>query len=150
MNKAVAWCLLICFTAIMLALVICYPTAISDHNEFLHHFVNQELLALLGIIMTITLASAANLHLEFNKIEERHKKRALTGTRAKVKQAANCLIVLFTVSVAIVVCKPLMDETERLQAVFNGAALFVVLWNVMILVELTQLTFAIKPEIDLN
>lgn len=148
MSKAVPWCILICFAALMLALSACYPSAISDKNDFLHHFVNQELLALLGIIITITLASAASLHLEFNKIEERHQKRALTGTRAKVKQAANCLIILFLVSVALVVCKPLLAETEHIQAVFNGAALFILLWNILLLTELTLAAFDIKPEIN--
>ncbi len=132
----------------MLAGAICKPAMISDDNEFLHHFVNQELLALLGIIMTITLASAANLHLEFNKIEERHQKRELTNTRRKVKEAANCLIILFLVSVVVVVVKPLLNGNEHVQALFNGAALLIVLWNVLILVELTQLTFAIQPEFN--
>ena len=147
MSKAVPWCILICFGALILALSACYPSVLSDHNEFLLHFVNQELLALLGIIMTITLASAANLHLEFNKIEERHQKRALTSTRAKVKQAANCLIVLFVVSVALVVCKPLFGEGEHIQAVLNGAALFILLWNILLLAEMTLAAFDIKPEI---
>ena len=98
--------------------------------------------------MTITLASAANLHLEFNKIEERHQKRELTNTRRKVKEAANCLIILFLVSVVVVVVKPLLNGNEHVQALFNGAALLIVLWNVLILVELTQLTFAIQPEFN--
>jgi hypothetical protein len=112
----------------------------------MHHFVNQELLALLGIIMTITLASAASLHLEFNKIEERHNKRGLVETRRGVKQGAMCLIVLFTVSVFLVVIKPLVHDSEIIQALFNGSAVFILLWNVLILLELTQLAFAIQPE----
>jgi hypothetical protein len=52
------------------------PSLLADSNGFLLNFVNQELLAILGIIMTITLASAASLHLEFNKIEEKYQKVA--------------------------------------------------------------------------
>ena len=61
--------------AVVLICAIYNPSYLSDKNEFMHHFVNHELLALLGIIMTITLASAASLHLEFNKIEERYFER---------------------------------------------------------------------------
>ena len=98
MTRSIAICTLIAAIAVVLICAIYNPSYLSDQNEFLHHFVNQELLTLLGIIMTITLASAASLHLEFNKIEERYKKRGLSNTRRGVAQGAYCLIALFLAS----------------------------------------------------
>jgi hypothetical protein len=146
MTRSISWCILISIAAVVIVCAVYNPSILSDKNDFLHHFVNQELLALLGIIMTITLASAANLHLEFNKIEERHKRAGLIETRRGVKQGAYCLIILFAISVAVVVTKPLFHESESMQTIFNGTALVVLIWNVLILLELTQLAFAIKPE----
>ena len=148
MTRSISYCLLIAALTVVVVCTVMRPDLLSDHNEFLAHFVNQELLALLVIIMTITLASAANLHLEFNKIEERYKKRGLTKTRHGVRQGAYFLIWLVSFSIVIVVLKPILADGAALQSAFNGAALVVLLWNVLILVELTQLAFSIQPEIE--
>ena len=148
MTRTIGFCALICAATLVAVVAACCPSAMSDKNDFLHHFVNHELLGLLGIIMTITLASAANLHLEFNKIEERFRHRGLTKTRRGVVQSAYCLIGLFFVSVVIVVAKPIASHSEVSEALFNGAALFVLLWNILILIEITQMAFAIGPTID--
>jgi hypothetical protein len=133
--------------AVVLVCAIYNPSYLSDHNEFTRHFAGFEVLELLGIIMTITLASAANLHLEFNKIEEKYNHPGLTKTRRGVMQGAFFLIGLFLFAGAIVVVKPLMPDSETLQAIVNGIVLIIVLFNVLILLELTQLAFAIQPEI---
>jgi hypothetical protein len=148
MTRTIGFCTLICAATIVIVIAASSLSMISDKNDFLHHFVNHELLSLLGIIMTITLASAANLHLEFNKIEERFKQRGLTKTRHGVMQSAYCLIGLFFISVVIVVTKPIAAHNEVSEALFNGAALFVLLWNILILIEITQMAFAIRPTIE--
>jgi hypothetical protein len=146
MTRSISWCILICAFAILLICAVVKPSLIADNNTFLSNFVNHELLAVLGIIMTITLASAASLHLEFNKIEERHKKRGLMETRRGVKQGAYCLIILFVVAVLLVVVKPFTRGMPTLEALFNGLGLMTLLWSVLVLAELTQLAFAIQPE----
>ena len=149
MTRSIAICTLIAAIAVVLICAIYNPSYLSDQNEFLHHFVNQELfLTLLGIIMTITLASAASLHLEFNKIEERYKKRGLSNTRRGVAQGAYCLIALFLAATVLVVVKPLLPHSDTAESLVNGIALILVLFNVLILLELTQLAFAIQPQID--
>ena len=148
MTRNIAICSLIAAFAVVLICAIYNPAYLSDKNTFMHHFVNHELLALLGIIMTITLASAASLHLEFNKIEEKFQKRGLTSTRRAVMQGAYGLIFGFLLAVVIVVFKPLLPHSEGAEAVANGLALIILLFNVLILLDLTQLAFAIKPEID--
>lgn len=148
MTRTIGFCALICGATLVAVLAAYNPAVISDKNDFLHHFVNQELLGLLGIIMTITLASIASLHLEFNKIEERYQRRGLTRSRQGIMQNAFCLIGLFFVSVVIVVAKPVTHGGDAGEALFNGAALLVLLWNILILIEITETAFAIKPHID--
>ena len=63
---------------------------LSYANPFLKGFVNPKLLSFLGVIVTITLASAANLHIELNKIEEAAGKSAFVNTRVSIKRSARC------------------------------------------------------------
>lgn len=147
MTRNIAISSLIAALAVVLVCAIYNPSYLSDQNTFMHHFVNHELLALLGIIMTITLASAASLHLEFNKIEERYQRRGLTKTRRGVVQGAYALIALFLLAVALVVFKPLFPHSESAEALINGVAVIVLIFNVLILLEMTQLAFAIQPHI---
>src|SRR5262245_21062879 len=123
MTRNIAICSLIAALAVVLICAIYNPSYLSDKNEFMHHFVNHELLALLGIIMTITLASAAQLHLEFNKFEEKMRKRFLTKTRQGVIHGAFGLIFGFLLAIAVVVLKPLLPHSEGAEAIANGLAL---------------------------
>lgn len=148
MTKSISVCSLIASLAVMMICAIYKPAFLNDQNAFLHHFIDKELLGLLVIIITITLASAASLHLEFNKIEEQFKKRGLTKTRHGVRQGAYCLIVLFLIAIVLVVVKPLIPHSEVGEALFNGFGLLILFWNVLILLELTQLAFAIEPRIE--
>jgi hypothetical protein len=148
MTPNIAICTLICAAVLMVVLTVVDATILSDHNRFLKDFVNQELLAILGVILAITLASAASLHLEFNKIEERFGRAGLGKAREGVKSAAYCLIGLFLASVVLVVTKPLFgDDAEKTLSLINGAALFILLWNVLLLIELTQAAFSIQPRL---
>lgn len=148
MTRSIAICSLIAALAVVLVCANYNPSFLSDKNRFMQHFVNHELLAILGIIMTITLASAAQLHLEFNKFEEKAKRRFLTKTRQGVVHGAFSLIFAFLIAVVIVVLKPLLPHSEGAEALANGLALILLLFNVLVLLDLTQLAFAIRPQID--
>ena len=84
MNKTVMRCIVICAVAVWIILSLAVPWVLADTNAFLKGFVNPKLLSLLGVIVTITLASAANLHIELNKIEEAAGKSAFVNTRVSI------------------------------------------------------------------
>jgi len=122
------------------------PWVLGDNNTFLKNFVNQELLNVLGVFVAITLASTANLHLEFNNIEYAVHKTFLTGTRAAVKKSAFSMIVLFALAVVVVVVKPLFNTSSEITMSFmNGLALLIILFNILVLTDLTKLVFKIEP-----
>ncbi len=83
------------------------PQYLSDENKFLKDFVNQNALQTLGFIVTITLASAASLHLELNKLED-NTGLAFVRTRSSVRKSAYALLVLLAATVVLVVAKPLL------------------------------------------
>lgn len=149
MSRAVAYCSLIVFMGVVFAISFSAPGILSDKNQFLKGFVTQEILAILAVIVSITLASTSSLHLELNKIEERHGIRGFVKTRGGVKQAAYFLIALLVAAVVLVVTKAAMADflPETGEALLNGIALFILFWNVLILISITQAIFSIKPSI---
>jgi hypothetical protein len=150
MSRAIAYCALICVACTLLITTLVAPNILNDENEFLKGFVNHELLALLGVILAITLASGGQIHLSFNQIEEHYKKPgALAAARRGVKTACFWLLALFFMAIVIVVLKPLLPESASWgRAFLNAAALFIIFWNVLILIEIVQTVFAITPRVD--
>lgn len=138
---------IIIFTFVAVALLVLSITApwtLSDKNTFLEGFVNHEFLNFLGVVVTISLASAGNIHLEFNKIEEKAKQKFLSEPRKAIKTSAYCLILSLICGVVLVVVKPLVCEGEIAEAVFNSLCLLIVLFNAFILYDLTKLVFNIE------
>lgn len=147
MNKTIARCTFISASIAWIVLSLTEPWVLGDSNRFLKNFVNHEILNFLGVIVAITLASSANIHLEFNKIEERAKERILSRTRISVKKSAFWLIGMLVLSIIIVVSKPHFGTSDIATSLVNGAALLIILFNVLILIDLTQLVFSIEPHI---
>lgn len=147
MTKTISFVILIVLAGLVLACAIAAPDILSDSNKFMSDFVGPEFLGVLGVILAITLASSAQLHLEFNKIEESYGARGLTKTRGSVRQDTYALIFLFALGIAIVVFKSLLASQLWSQTIFNGFAIIVVVANVLLLVDLTRTTFAIPPHI---
>jgi hypothetical protein len=149
MNKTISRCALIAATATWIILSLCSPSALSDKNTFLKGFVNHELLSFLGVLVTITLASAANLHLTLNRLEENVGARVFTATRSAVKRSAYWLIGTLPLTLAIVVAKPMLigGGQATTESLVNGAGLLAILFSVLILIDLTDAAFSIGPTI---
>jgi len=148
-NWRIAYCTLIVSAGVVIVLSAYAPLLLSDGNRFLHEFVNHEFLSVLGVILAITLASTAQLHLTLNQIEERYKQvGGLSRTKAHVHRAAHSLIWLFVAGVTVVVLKPILATQPWQQSLFNRGAIFIIVWNVLILVVGTRTIFKIKPKID--
>lgn len=147
MNKVVALSAAIVATGVVVILSFSAPWVLSDNNAFLKGFVNHELLAFLGVVVTITLASAANLHIELNKMEDRVDSAIFTKTKASIKQSAAWLIGLLVIAIALIVSKSLVVQNDTSMSLVNGAALLVVLFNILILIDLTMAAFSLDPKI---
>ena len=104
---------------------------------------------MLGVIVAITLASTANLHLQFNQIEDTAKKEILRNTRSSVRRSAWWLIYLFSMGLLLVIIKPLLPESDLCMALANGGAILIVVFNILVLTDLTKLAFSIPPRFKL-
>jgi hypothetical protein len=118
------------------------PSWLNDDNRFLANFVNHELLATLGFIVAITLASSANLHLELNKIED-ETGNGFIRTRASIQKSAYALLVLIGIAAALVVVKPLLPGEPEWAAFANSVAILILYFNLSVLYALTRTVFGI-------
>lgn len=149
MTWNIAYCSIIMAAGLISAFAVSSPETLSDKNAFLLNFVNHELLNVLGVILAITLASAGQLHLAFNKLEEQYRQKGgMSRTRAQVHRAAYWLIGLFFMAVILVVAKPRLALEPWSQTAFNGAALIILLCNVIVLISITQTIFKIPTKVD--
>ena len=97
----------------------------------------------MGVIVTITLASAANLHIELNKCEERVQKPVFTKTKLDVRHSAMLLVVMLVVSLVVVIAKPLLSGGPSGESFFNGAAVMIIIVSIMTLADLTLAAFSL-------
>ena len=145
MNKVVAICVLVVSVAVIACISAYAPRWLNDQNKFLADFVNYNLLSILGVILAITLASASQLHLKLNEIEERAGKQFLHNSRKEIKSSAIWLIGIFGTSILVVVVKPILVNHNFGVAFVNGTALWLLLLELLILSDLTVGVFSIGP-----
>ncbi len=143
MSKIIPWVLLIALATVLTVISFVAPHLLDDRNKFLSSFVNHELLATLGFIVAVTLASAANVHFELNRIEDQTNKK-FTRTRKSLKRSANSLLLLFILAGFVVIIKPLLPNPPNYNvAIFNSIAICIVFFNLSVLFDLTRTVFLI-------
>ena len=143
MGKATSVTILIVWTGLWLGLVAAAPWGLSNHNTFLANFVNHEFLGFMGVLVTISLASAANIFLELTRMEDRLNRAAFPKTKLDVRHSAYALIWLLVSAVAIVIVKPLIGACgDRADAFSNGAAVTVMIVAILTLADLTKTAFS--------
>lgn len=131
---------LYCLAAAITALA--FPWVLSDKNDFLKQFMNHEFLNFMGVVVTISLASTANIHISLRRKEESiGDDEAFSGTRGRVKDSAFSLIWAMFLSVVLVVVKPLLPMGEYIEAAANAFGLGIILWGLLIILDITKLSF---------
>lgn len=142
MSKILPWMILAGLATVLLTISFYQPHLLNDDNEFLKVFVRDQLLATLGFILAVTLASAASLHFEFNRIEDETGK-PLTRSRRSVRRSAYSLIVMFVAGGFVAILKPLLPEPAYNSAVANSIAILIVYFNLSVLLDLTRTVFGV-------
>lgn len=145
MNSTIAIVCLIAWGAIVLTLSAFAPWPLSDRNEFLESFVTHEFLSFMGVVVTITLASAGNLHVEMNKLEVAKGRDLFTGSKKDVSDSAYALVGSLIAAVVVVLVKPWIGFGIHGESFMNGAALGVLGFAIMIMIDLLQAAFSLDP-----
>ena len=152
MMKIFRYGLLFSTIAVLGAMVVCQPGWLAN-NWFINQFVSSEIVAVLIVILTITFASVANIHLSLNRISQRHGKSfadRLARIRRKINGDAWLIFWAFVVCLAALLIKGGAGENVYLLAVAHAVALVVLLINVLVLHTIYRSIFALVAAENLN
>ena len=139
---------LIGFAVVLASLVICKPEWLSD-NTFLKGFITFEILSLLAVILTVTLASVANIHLAINRIIARHlagntaQIRVAEEIKTEIKSNAWTIFYSFFFAVGILFVKGLNEPDQLIVSVCNASMLWLLLLNLMCILDIYRVIYGI-------
>ncbi|MFG1277883.1 hypothetical protein [Xanthobacter autotrophicus] len=136
---------LITWFVVAIAITTQAPNLLSDSNDFLKNFVNHEFLNFMGVLVTITLASCANLFVSLHRLEAKFGKDTLKSTKKDVKDSSFFLIYLLLISLVTVIVKPLLPATDFVMCAVNSFAIGCVLMAAFALFDITDAAFEIAP-----
>ncbi|WP_170553919.1 hypothetical protein [Ruegeria atlantica] len=143
MNKIDSWMTFLIVCGFLAAISIMDPAYLGDDNNFLEQFVNHNFLSFMGIFVTITLASTANIHIELRRKERKAGEDFLPKTRAAVRKSAFSLILALFLSLIAVVVKPLLPSGDLWSALANSFVLSIIFWSFLVVWDITKLAFKI-------
>lgn len=136
---------MICSATLAAVLTAINPNILGDQNAFLLGFVNHEYLSFMGVLVTITLASTASIHIELNRYEEALGSEAFEKSRADLRHSAFTLILCLCAALLTVVVKPLGPANAYWQSGMNSAALVTIEISILIVADLTLAAFDLRP-----
>lgn len=144
--KKVYLILSIAVSGVFVAMSICRPDILAK-NEFLVGFVNHEVLNIMAVIMTISIASIATIHIWFNELEDKHQQRVFGGARRQINQAAFLFIGLFLAQLVLLIIRSLeiFEGSDIARSLFNGASVILLLCTVLTLADIMSVVRALTP-----
>jgi hypothetical protein len=128
------------------AMSVCDPSILAK-NEFLAGFINQEILSIMAVIMTISIASIATIHIWFNELEDKHGKKVFGAARREINQAAFYFIGLFVAQLGCLIIRslPIFHNNDIAISLFNGLSLLLLLCSVLTLLDIMGVVRALTP-----
>ena len=138
--------LLIVLAGVLVAMSICQPVILAK-NKFLEGFINQEIVSIMAVIMTISIASIATIHIWFNELEDKHGQKVFGAARREINQAAFYFIGLFLAQLLCLIVRslPIFDGNEVALSLFNGGSLLLLLCSVLTLLDIMGVVRALTP-----
>lgn len=149
----IRWCIMIAAVTIGAVLTITHPSVLAK-NMFLDAFISHEILALLIVILTITLASIGNIHLTLSRMVQRFENKAegelaATPARDEINSSGWSLLYAFAVCVIVLLIKGGTSSNIYAQSATNGAGLIILLFYMLVLKDIYETVFdLVKGESD--
>jgi len=136
--------LLTVFVICGVSISICRPEFFSG-NVFLDQFVNHEFINLMSVVVTVSLVSVVQLHMEYTRIERRFDRRSFEKSRRTVNANGIILIALFVFSFVISFIKgmPEIEGNLEIESIIHVAALAAIFECIWIMYELIRTAYTI-------
>lgn len=135
------------FVAISLATISIVTPNILSENGFLVNFINHEILNILAVIVTVTLVSITQVHLEFGRIERRYKENVFAGARRELNQTTWALGSSFVLALIALILKGGLDPCELTAiSLFNSFCLVLLLIATLSMIDIVMIMHIISSE----
>ena len=149
MSKVLPWVILTGLLTILTVISFTQPWMLDDRNTFLKVFVGADYLATLGVIVSITLASAANIYLHLNNLSDDTGQR-FSNTRRSIRRSCNSLVWAFVAAIVLVTVKPLLPSASYNLAMANSFALIILYFNASVMLDLVRTSLAIPTRHEIE
>ena len=141
--------LLIALAAVLTCVVTYRPEWLSA-NTFLDEFINHEILALFAVVLTVTLASVANIHLAINRMiaqsfrNDETARRMANGIKGEIRDNSRIIFISFFAALFALIIKDLIpDETLHI-AIANGFLIWVLVLNLLTIMDVYNVVYGLS------
>jgi hypothetical protein len=136
--------IVVVLAGVTLSVSVCAPSLLPG-NKFLTDFIEDQILNILAVIMTISITSVATIHIWFNELEDKHKQRVFGKARREINQSAFVLIGIFVAEVIVLIARSFFDGNNTIISIFDGAAMILLLCSVFTLADLMGVVKSLTP-----
>lgn len=139
---------LICLTVlagVFTSATICAPEVLGS-NPFLVSFVGAEFVSVLIVIVTVSLVSVTQIHLEYSRIERAFKLRVFGDARREVNLAAILLVVFLFLGIILAMIKSAYTDEAVLQSTFHSIGLMILASAILVMYDLVRTVYVLAAE----
>jgi hypothetical protein len=144
MKKYIYIVTLIVLAGVTTCVSVCSPNLITE-NKFLQDFISDQILNILAVIMTISIASVATIHIWFNELEAKHGKKEFRSARREINQSATIFIFLFVGELVLLIARGFFLEDSIAFPLLSGGAMLILLASVFTLADLMSVVKELTP-----
>lgn len=132
-----------------LAVSISWPSFFAE-NQFLEDFVNHEYINVLAVLVTVSMVSVVQIHLEYTRIERRFRMRVFGKARRAVNTSAFVLSSMLIAAFVLSFFRADLAENTTLISIIHVAALMTIMECVFIMYDLVQTVCTMAEEEPIN
>lgn len=145
--KIIYICVWLCSAAVLLLLGLFRPEWMGSKNAFLTSLVGTEILHIYGVFVAISLASAAQMHLALNYLEEKKNRIVFDGTRRELRSSCLWLLLIFVAAIISLIVKSLVSSSEIVVSLINCINIWLLILYVTVLWDMTRSIFSIRAQV---
>lgn len=136
---------LLVFAACGVVLTICEPSFLGA-NTFLMNFVNHEYINVLAVIVTVSLVSVTQIHLEYSRIERRFFTRVFAEARRQINLSALLMTLMLGFSFIISFLRAHNTGAMVWSSALHTAALLTIITSIFLMYDLVRTVYVLASE----
>ena len=128
-----------------IAVSVSWPTLFAK-NKFLLDFVTHEYVNVLAVLVTVSMVSVVQIHLEYTRIERRFKMRVFNEARKAVNLSAVVLVTILAASFLLSFLRAEVADNDFWTSIIHIAALMTILEGIFIMYDLVSTVCVMAEE----